>query len=117
MLDLEALGEVIRDERERQGMTQAELGRRVGLSRPSISLLERGSTKFPKIATLEAIAAALNLPPHALYERAGIAVPDAGTGQLQWLAEQLDRRHLTLLLRIGHELLQEQQGRPKSAAK
>ena len=116
-MDLEALGDVIREERERQGMTQAELGRRVGLSRPSISLLERGSTKFPKIATLEAVATALGLPPQALFERAGVTMPDAAAGQVRWLAEQLDKPNLRRLIAIGHALLQEQQGRPQKAGR
>ena len=38
----ERLGELIRAAREDAGISQAELGRRVGLSRPSVANLEAG---------------------------------------------------------------------------
>lgn len=42
MANLEEFGYIVRDAREARGMNQATLGRMVGLSRASISLLERG---------------------------------------------------------------------------
>jgi HTH-type transcriptional regulator/antitoxin HipB len=38
-----AIGAVLRDLRRRQGLTQAELGKRVGLDQKKVSLLENGN--------------------------------------------------------------------------
>ncbi|KGO32997.1 MAG: helix-turn-helix transcriptional regulator [Desulfoprunum sp.] len=38
------LGAVLRDLRRQQGLTQAELGRRVGLDQKKVSLLENGNS-------------------------------------------------------------------------
>lgn len=37
------MGTVLRDMRKQQGLTQAELGRRVGLDQKKVSLLENGN--------------------------------------------------------------------------
>ncbi len=37
------IGTVLRDMRKQQGLTQAELGRRVGLDQKKVSLLENGN--------------------------------------------------------------------------
>jgi transcriptional regulator with XRE-family HTH domain len=117
MVDLVALGELIRDLREARKMKQDELGRRVGMSRPNISLLERGSIKFPKIEKLKAIAEALEVPPGELFARAGISQPDAELGTLAWLAEQLDVPNRRRLIEIGHALLRVQQDPPQTGGR
>lgn len=48
MANLEEFGYIVRDAREARGMNQATLGRMVGLSRASISLLERGEISMPQ---------------------------------------------------------------------
>ena len=66
MANLEEFGYIVRDAREARGMNQATLGRMVGLSRASISLLERGEIKYPRIALIEKLASngkALSRPP------------------------------------------------------
>ncbi|MBA4180257.1 MAG: hypothetical protein C0506_06660 [Anaerolinea sp.] len=104
----QALGNLIRLAREAKAMNQDELGRRVGTSRPTISLLETGQIKFPKIPMLTAIAKALDIPAPALFAELGVSPDDAAPGQLHWLASQLDPQHLRMLIAIGHALLQEQ---------
>lgn len=115
-----ALGDFIRYAREAKGMTQAQLGERIGLSRASVTMLERGHTKFPKIDILESVAKALECEPAAIFEVAGVNQPGASSaeaGQLSWLAGQLDRPNLRRLIAIGHALLREQMDQPGKASR
>ncbi len=117
MVDLEALGYLVRDAREARRMTQAELGRHVGLSRASISLLECGRIVNPKITLLEQLAAALDIPKQPLLEAAGLTLPDAEEGQIHWIVEELDTPNRRRLIAIGHALLQEQKGQPRKGGR
>jgi transcriptional regulator with XRE-family HTH domain len=56
---VDRLGRVARAIRLRLGLTQDELGRRAGLSRSAVSLLERGSGMRLSVAALHAIVVAL----------------------------------------------------------
>jgi transcriptional regulator with XRE-family HTH domain len=57
---LEGIGERLREERTKAGMSQRELARRLGLSASMISQLESGLSK-PSVGTLYAIVTELNL--------------------------------------------------------
>jgi len=46
--------------REKQGLTQAELAKRIGTKQPALSRLERGGFKKATVETLKKIADALN---------------------------------------------------------
>lgn len=111
------LGELIRLAREAKGMNQTELGRRVGTSRPTISLLESAQIKYPKIPMLTAIAKALDIPAATMFALIGVSSADAAPGQLHWLASQLDAANLRRLIAIGHALLQEQHDQLQTAAR
>lgn len=113
MVDLEALGDYVREAREAKGMLQSDLGRRLGKSRAWVSLFERGHILNPKVTFLETIAEILEVPPQAIFQRAGISLPDVETGQVQWLVEELDLPNRRRLILIGHALLQEQKNRPE----
>lgn len=117
MVDLEKLGYLIRDAREARKMRQAELGERVGLSRASISLLECGHIKNPKIPLLEALADALSIPRVELFSAAGVSLPDVEGGQVQWLLEELDLPNRRRLVALGHALLQEQKSLPQKVSR
>ena len=54
------LAEHVRQARERMGITQAELARRIGSTQPAIARLEAGGSA-PSFDTLRCIAAALGL--------------------------------------------------------
>lgn len=54
------LGERIRGLREAQGISQAELGRRIGSTQPAIARLEAGRVS-PTLETLDRVAAALEV--------------------------------------------------------
>lgn len=51
---------MLKEIREKRGMSQAELSRRTGISQGVISYIECGRTKNPRIDTMQAIAAALH---------------------------------------------------------
>jgi transcriptional regulator with XRE-family HTH domain len=57
---LEGIGDRLREERTRTGISQRELARRLGLSASLISQLESGQSK-PSVGTLYAIVTELNL--------------------------------------------------------
>lgn len=62
------MGEKIRELRRWQNMSQTELARRSGISRQTISALERGKLKSALTGTLEAIAKALGVSVHIFFE-------------------------------------------------
>ena len=57
---LEGIGDRLREERIRAGISQRELARRLGLSASMISQLESGMSK-PSVGTLYAIVSELNV--------------------------------------------------------
>lgn len=111
MTDLRQLGYEIMKAREAAGMTQAELGEHLGISRASVSLLESGGTVHPRMDRLGMIADLLNIPPTLLYDLAGLKLTAPSSEQLQWLATQLDAEGNDLLVELGLALLRERQRR------
>lgn len=59
----------IREARKQANLSQAELGRRVGLDQSGISRLERGERPIT-VETLKMLAKALGVSPSALLEEA-----------------------------------------------
>jgi predicted nucleotidyltransferase/DNA-binding XRE family transcriptional regulator len=55
-----ALDQLVRQLRERAGLTQAQLAKRAGISQPAISDYEHGR-KRPRLSTLQRLAAAVDL--------------------------------------------------------
>lgn len=69
-MDLEqAFGIVIREQRNRLGMSQEELSFRCGLHRTYLSQLERG-LKSPSLRTVALLAHSLGVSANSLIERA-----------------------------------------------
>ena len=62
----QAFGAVLRAERRKRGLTQTDLALRAGLSLNFVSLVERGESS-PTVATVYALADALELPVEALF--------------------------------------------------
>ena len=108
------LGDLLREARERMRprMSQEELGRRAGISRPMVSMLERGQIIHPRIGMLAGIAKILDIPPAAIFSILGVSSEDAAPGELHWLASQLDQEHLVLLVELGHGILRVQHRQP-----
>jgi transcriptional regulator with XRE-family HTH domain len=78
-----AFGELVRLHRERQeGLTQEKLGRLVGLSRTSITNIEKGRQHIALHQLLD-LAEALEVQPEALLPKRGRSTT------VSWLAEKL----------------------------
>jgi transcriptional regulator with XRE-family HTH domain len=81
---LEALGELIRKQRQQAELTLRDLAERANVSNPYLSQIERG-LHAPSVRVLKAIAGALNLSAESLLVQAGVlegADPDAPPAQL-----------------------------------
>ncbi len=81
-----SLGAVVRDARERQRVTQAQLGRRVGLSQTRISAVERGLGVGLPLEIWIALGIALGRPVSVAFSRpigADAALADAGHLDIQ----------------------------------
>lgn len=59
VMRLRRLGSELRKERERQGLTQAQLAAKIGIDEPAISRIEKGLNLNPTLDTLNRIAAGL----------------------------------------------------------
>ncbi|GAA4068411.1 helix-turn-helix domain-containing protein [Nonomuraea soli] len=96
-----AAGAQVRQRRQQRGMSQAELARRTGLSKATLSQLEAG-TANPTIDTLDSIAVALAIPLTDLLTRDG----SPGTVHLRATPAARDEPTRELLRRIsgGHSL-------------
>ena len=64
-----ALGDHIREARTRYGMSQAELARRIGISKTAMNDIEQGKTTNPGVVHIIAIADTLRLSVDALLGR------------------------------------------------
>ncbi|MEU7910593.1 helix-turn-helix domain-containing protein [Microbispora bryophytorum] len=91
-----AIGAQIRLRRTQRGMSAAELARRAGLGKATLSSLEAG-TGNPTIETLEAVALALHIPLTDLLTRD----TDAGPVHLPSTPAAADGPTRELLRRIG----------------
>ena len=96
-----AVGAQIQRRRQQRGMSQAELARRTGLSKATLSQLEAGMGN-PTIDTLDTIAVALAIPLTDLLIRHG----DPGTAHIASTIASQDEPTRELLRRIsgGHSL-------------
>jgi len=65
----ENLGDRIRKVRERYGMSQAELARRIGISKNSMNLIEASKTPDPAASKVRAIADVLRVSTDYLLGR------------------------------------------------
>jgi transcriptional regulator with XRE-family HTH domain len=59
------LGQIIREAREKAGLSQEELAQRVGLTQGALSFIERGLVE-PRLSTLLRLFDALGLSPEVL---------------------------------------------------
>jgi transcriptional regulator with XRE-family HTH domain len=70
------IGMKIRQAREHYGMSQAELARRIGISKTAMNDLEQGKTQDPHLSHIVAIADQLRLSVDALLGRRGATAKD-----------------------------------------
>ena len=77
--DLDGIGERLREERVKAGISQRELARRLGLSASLISQLESGLSK-PSVGTLYAIVTELDLSLDRIIRGEDYAAPETTSG-------------------------------------
>jgi len=75
--ELEDIGTRLREERDRIGISQRELARRIGLSASMISQIESGQSK-PSVSTLYAIVTELGVSVDEIFGGNGIAPGSGG---------------------------------------
>lgn len=68
------LGDMVREARERKGLTQEDLEELAGVSQTHISQIETGKTKMPTIPMIERLAGVLELDTNAMKVLAGYPV-------------------------------------------
>jgi len=73
----ETLGDRIRKARVQYGMSQAELSRRIGVSKNTMNLIESGKTPDPAVSRILAIADTLHVSMDYLAGRAQYAAAEA----------------------------------------
>lgn len=66
--------------RRAQGLTQAELAKKLGVTTPWVSKVERGGRNL-MVFTVVKIANAIGVEPHALWEKPGPGVPPVKRGR------------------------------------
>lgn len=81
-----ALAGRVRELRERQEMTQADVARLAGIARSQILMLERGE-RAPTVVTVAAVARALGVPVAELFATGAAANP--GPDRADRVAERL----------------------------
>ncbi|MDP9355972.1 MAG: helix-turn-helix transcriptional regulator [Chloroflexota bacterium] len=80
-MDSNGLGDLIRRRREELNLTQEELARRIGSTRPYISQIESGTRKWPR-RYVSALAEALDLSEQQMEAAAGRLRPLVGARRL-----------------------------------
>src|SRR3712207_8354678 len=88
------VGPLIRERREAQGLSQADLAAQTGLAQTYISRIERGAVPRPRPATLQKLAQALGVRLPELYQSAGGAggaAPADTTPFGSWLRQMIVR--------------------------
>lgn len=80
------IGEAIRDQRKKQGLTLNELGKRMGISGSLVGQYERGVVN-PKYETIIRFADALNIEPREIL---GNAFTDVINPEVERLARSMD---------------------------
>jgi len=83
------LGEYLRTNRENAGFSLRQVETMTGLSNAYISQLETGKVTNPTVATLRALARAVNVDLHALVDLAGRETDPDNDPRLRALAVQL----------------------------
>lgn len=75
-MDREGVRVALADLRQRRGVTQAELARRMGKSVSYVSYLERGGRSNPTLEALESWATALGVSVQYVITGADVQLPD-----------------------------------------
>ncbi len=111
----DALGEVIRRQRELSRLSMRQFARMAGISNPYLSQIERG-LREPSERVVDAIARSLETSADALYEQAGIPIDEDEEPAVRRAIEDdpdLTPRQRRALLEV-YEAFVSVNGRPRS---
>ena len=75
------LGERIRQEREKRGISQAELARRIGVSKNTMNMIEENKIADPRFSRVLAIARQLGMSLDVLVHGTAPPAPDKPRGR------------------------------------
>jgi transcriptional regulator with XRE-family HTH domain len=102
MVNVNSIGEYIRDQREQAKISMRQLAQAAGVSNPYLSQIERGLRK-PSADILQQIAKGLRISAEALYVQAGILEdrsPDSGVRSALLADSDLSERQKQVLIEI-----------------
>jgi transcriptional regulator with XRE-family HTH domain len=74
-MDLFNIGKAIREIRKEKNMSLGDVFKITGIERSSLSRIESGKTKYPRLITILDIAAALKVKPREIIHRAVVEEP------------------------------------------
>ena len=101
-VNVNSIGEYIREQREQAKISMRQLAQSAGVSNPYLSQIERGLRK-PSADILQQIAKGLRISAEALYVQAGILEdrqPDSGVRSALLADPQLSERQKQVLIEI-----------------
>jgi transcriptional regulator with XRE-family HTH domain len=94
-IDVNGIGQRIREARSRRGWSQNELASRASVKQPTLQRIEAGLRQDPSIRTIAALAAALGMTIDSLVDQAAaIATPHSDASQLAFDAIEELTRHV-----------------------
>lgn len=99
--------EKMREERKKRGLSQKELGKKIGMSQQMIAQYENGN-RNPKMETIEKIANALEVPTFNLVETKSSVSGTDYFGKLMWKNREkqgLSREQLAEMAGISQQML------------
>jgi transcriptional regulator with XRE-family HTH domain len=103
---MKALGQFIRDRRRELGLTQTQLGARIGYYQERISSLECGTYGIPSLHSMHELAAALEVPVGQLLAAAGsIALAEERSGEGVWYSRLQQLPQSQMHLRSEYETM------------
>lgn len=109
-------GALIREYRKKKGLTQGELGKKIGVTASAIMRYELGQRGI-NLETVQAIAAALDVDPYSLmsFDMASDAISEEINNAVQYKATVVEimEKITTEGLRIGKEVFEAIAGNPK----
>jgi transcriptional regulator with XRE-family HTH domain len=109
-----ALGRFIRERRQELGLTQTELGARIGYYQERISALERGGYGIPSLHSMYELATALEVPVARLLAEAGCLTGETGSGATRHVAVRLQERRKQVM--GEYEIVRERLSRTEALA-
>jgi transcriptional regulator with XRE-family HTH domain len=117
-IDVNGIGQRIREARSKRGWSQNELASRAGVKQPTLQRIEAGLRQDPSIRTIAALAVALGMTIDALVDQAApLTTPQSDASQIAFDAiEELTRHVAEVEERLDARLRDLEDAQAKKAA-